>query len=423
MKNHLTLILFLIVVSAFGQEKGIFTLDSCLHSAVLNYPDYRQLSMNNDVTDLNIKNIKTNYYPTLNLNGQASYQSDVTKVPVPPLPGFDMPAIPNDWYKLNLDIEEMIYDGGITSGQKKVELARQNVNDQKVRIELYQLKTRIYTLFFRIIFMKNNLSILKVLHKDLESRIKDAEVSLQNGMLLSADVDALKVEFYNIEQQIIGIQENMEASLQSLKEQTGLNIQSADNLILPEITIDNYPFENNRPEYILLKKQQEQVISLKNLSSSKRRPVFKAFGQAGYGRPGYDMLNPDFDDYYMVGLRLHWNIWDWGKVKREKQVFDLQNNIIKTTKETFDQNLRSELYQYIADIEKYKKIIGTDETIVKLQQNVVKTADSQLKNGTITSTNYLIEVNKLLKANLSLEAHKLQLIFSKYQYLTAIGNL
>ena len=107
MKNHLTLILFLIVVSAFGQESGQFTLDSCLNSAVINYPNFRQLSLNKNIFDLNISNIKTNYYPTLNLNGQASYQSDVTKVPAPPIPGFDMPVLEKDWYKINLDIEEM----------------------------------------------------------------------------------------------------------------------------------------------------------------------------------------------------------------------------------------------------------------------------------------------------------------------------
>jgi hypothetical protein len=52
----------------------------------------------------------------------------------------------------------------------------------------------------------------------------------------------------------------------------------------------------------------------------------------------------------------------------------------------------------------------------------VKTASSQMDNGTITTTNYLIEVNKRVKSELNLEAHKLQLIFANLQYLTAVGN-
>jgi outer membrane protein TolC len=174
---------------------------------------------------------------------------------------------------------------------------------------------------------------------------------------------------------------------------------------------------------MLLDKQQLQVMALKSLTKARRIPVLMAFGQAGYGRPGYDMLNDNFDDYYMVGIRLHWNIWDWGKTKREKQVFDIQNNIINAQKETFNQNLRADLHKRIADIEKYEKIIGRDEEIVRLQKNVVETADRQLKNGTITSTAYLIELNKMTEAKLNLEAHKLQLIYAKYQYLTSVGNL
>ena len=194
----------------------------------------------------------------------------------------------------------------------------------------------------------------------------------------------------------------------SLNELTKLDIENSDDLVEPELSIDNYDFVNNRPEYILFNKQQSQLVAMKSLAGSKRLPVLMAFGQLGYGRPGYDMLNDNFDDYYLIGARLHWKIWDWWKVKREKQIFDLQNEIILSQKETFDQNLKADLHQRIAGIEKYEKIIGSDEIIVKLQQNVVNTAENQFKNGTITSTNYLIEVNKTVSAKLNLEAHKLQ---------------
>ncbi|HDO27702.1 MAG TPA: hypothetical protein ENH02_06255, partial [Bacteroidetes bacterium] len=146
MKNKLTLLFFAFVFSAFGQESEKISLDSCLKSAVNNYPNIRQMGLNKDISDLNIKNIKTNYYPTLNLNGQASWQSDVTKVPVPPIPGFDMPVLDKDWYKINLDVNQMIYDAGVTSGQKNVELAKLAVNNQKVQIDIYQLKERINNL-------------------------------------------------------------------------------------------------------------------------------------------------------------------------------------------------------------------------------------------------------------------------------------
>jgi outer membrane protein TolC len=421
MKKYILIFLFFGLIMQLKSQS--VTLQMCRDSAVSNYPNLRQILLNSEAYELNIKNIKTNYYPKLNLNGQASYQSDVTKIPEFPFPSLDVPEISKDWYKINLDIEQMIYDGGVTSGQQKVETAKYEISDQKVQVELFQLKEHINQLYFNILFLRKNIEVLEVLHQNLQTRIKDATVAHENGMLLSSDVDALQVELYRAEQKITEKKEDLVALVATLSELTRLNIPTADDLIVPEIKLESYDFVNNRPEYMLLDKQQSQVMALKSLTKARRIPVLMAFGQAGYGRPGYDMLNDNFDDYYMVGIRLHWNIWDWGKTKREKQVFDIQNNIINAQKETFNQNLRADLHKRIADIEKYEKIIGRDEEIVRLQKNVVETADRQLKNGTITSTGYLIELNKMTEAKLNLEAHKLQLIYAKYQYLTSVGNL
>jgi outer membrane protein TolC len=406
-----------------AQTSTGISLEVCFQKAIENYPNRAQIEMNSQAYDLNIKNIKTNYYPSLNLNGQASYQSDVTKVPFPDIPGVEPVVLDKDWYKINLDVSQMIYDGGLTSGQKNLEESKRMLADQKINIELYQLKDRVNHLFFNTIFLRKNIEILEVLKKNLEASIKDAKTAFDNGMVLSADVDALQVEYYRTDQQIAEKEEDIVALLAALNELTGLNIQSSEALEVPEVTIDDFGFVNNRPEYVMLNQQQAQLMAMQSLATVKRRPVFSAFGQAGYGRPGYDMLKNEFDDYYMIGLRIHWNIWDWGKVKREREVFDIQNAIINTQKETFNQNLRADLHQRIANINKYEKMISTDEIIVDLQKNVQETSDAQMKNGTITSTTYLIELNKLVNARLNLEAHKLQLVYAKYQYLTAIGNL
>ncbi len=426
MKKRLLTNLFVMwALLSAAQPGGDVTLEMCFQKAVENYPNRQQISLNGDAYDLNVKNLKTNYYPTLDLNGQVSYQSDVTKVPFPDIPGstLEFPVLDKDWYKINLDVAQMIYDGGLTSGQKQLEMVKRDIANQKVMVELYNLKDRVNHLYFNIVFLRKNLEILKVLQKSLEATIDDARSAFETGMLLASDVDALRVEYYRSGQQITEKQEDMAALLAALNELTGMQIETAAALKVPEPAFNRYEYVNNRPEYILLGQQQSQLTVMQSLATVKRRPVFTALGQAGYGRPGYDFLNVNFDDYYMVGLRMHWNFWDWGKVKREKLVLGIQNEIIRTQKESFDQNLRADLHQHLANITKYEKMIEMDETIVRLQQNVLKTSDAQLKNGTITSTTYLVELNKLASTRLNLEVHKLQLVFAKYQYLAATGDL
>jgi len=240
MRKYMLIILFFSL--AIQPEAQTVTLQMCRDSAVRNYPNIQQIMLNKETYELNIKNIKTNYYPKLNLNGQASYQSDVTKIPDMPLPAFDIPEISKDWYKINLDVEQMIYDGGMTAGQKKVEAVRHEISDQKIQIELYQLKERVNQLYFNILFLRKNIEVLEVLHQNLTTRIKDARVAHENGMLLSSDVDALQVELYRAEQKITEKEEDLAALIASVNEITHLNIQSADELIIPEIKLENYDF-------------------------------------------------------------------------------------------------------------------------------------------------------------------------------------
>ena len=424
MKHKSLLLLFFLPIILFGQSSSVFTLTNCYDSAVNNYPNLRQLELNIAIFNLNTKNIKAAYYPILNLCGQVSYQSDVTKMPFGNnIPGISVEELDKDWYQINLNIEQLIYDGGLTSSRKKLEEADFKVADQKLQVQLYQLKASINHLYFNIIFLNKNREILNVLVNNLQIRIDDAQIAFENGMLLSSEIDAIKVEKNSTIQRLIEIDEDVSALISSLNEISGLEIETADQLDFQEMEISDYIFINNRPEYLLLSLQQEKISALKSITAVKRMPVFAAFGQLGYGRPGYDMLNNSFDDYYKVGASLRWNIWDWNNVKRQKQVYEIQNQIINTEKETFDQNLKADLHKKISDINKYQKLLETDLEIVRLQENVVKTANNQMDNGSITATNYLIEVNKKVKANLNLEAHKLQLAYSKILYLTAIGKI
>ncbi len=420
---YIGLILFFpaILIAQEGQQK--FSLQQCLQEAVKHFPTQKQFQLNQSKYALEQNNIKKNYLPQMNLNGQASYQSDVTKVPSPPIPGFDMPVISKDWYKINFDLDQLIWDGGLTKSQKELQTADYKISDQQVKIKTFALKKQVNILYFNILFLQANLDALHVLVNDLNARIKEAEVAQQNGTLLQADVDALKVNQMLAEQQIIEKAGDQKGLIASLNQLTRLKIISAKELITPKARITSYTFVNNRLEYQLFNLQKSKLTALEKMTTVKRMPVFKLFGQAGYGRPGYDLLNDKFDTYYMAGVRLHWNIFDWNRAKHEKQILNIQSDIIHTEQETFNQSLRAELDKQLAGIQKFEKLIKTDKEILQLQRNVVDAAGNKLKNGTITATSYLIELNKDVKAQLTMQAHKLQLLFAKYQYLTAIGNL
>ncbi len=414
--------LLLVPFMTFAQVSAEISLPLCQQKAIEHFPTRQQYGLNQKKHGLESENIRKNYWPALSFTSQLSYQSDVTKVPVS-LPGISMPTLDKDWYKFNVDLDQLIWDGGITKKQQTLEAIDYQIADQNIKIKTYKLKQQVNLLYFNILFLKENIKVLNTLTADLDARIKDAQTAVDNGMLLQADLDVLRVKKMEVAQQITEKQENLKGLLGAMEEITGLKNMDAGQFRSPQIQLDDFTFVNHQPAFAMLSMQQARLDVAKEMAEAQRRPMLKAFGQIGYGKPGYDMLNPDFDTYYMFGLRIHWKIWDWGKTKHQKEILDIQKRIIETEKQSFNQNLKAELQQRRAEILKFEKLLNSDREILQLQENVVATAGRRLKNGSITPSNYLIELNKQMRSRLNNEAHRLQLIFAKYRYLTSIGNL
>jgi outer membrane protein TolC len=186
-------------------------------------------------------------------------------------------------------------------------------------------------------------------------------------------------------------------------------------LAKPSIATD-FSKDNNRPELKLFDLQNEQIEVSKEAISKNNLPKINAFGQAGYGNPGLNMLDNSFQTFYMVGLKANWNVFDWNKSKIEKQALSISENIITTEKETFLLNNNLQVQEMENEIKKSEEIIKTDSEIISLREYVVKSSDAQLRNGVITSSEYLIELTNLYEAKNNQKVHEIQGALAKANY-------
>jgi outer membrane protein TolC len=139
--------------------------------------------------------------------------------------------------------------------------------------------------------------------------------------------------------------------------------------------------------------QSEKLEKVNYLNEAKRFPYIGLFGQFGYGYPGMNMLDDKADIIYSFGVTLSWNIWDWGKIKREKQINLVMKEKITTQRDVFDKNLRIATAQVSNNIKKLEATIEKDKEIIELRERITRTKESQLKNGVITSSAYIVELN------------------------------
>ncbi|MFA5781977.1 MAG: TolC family protein [Bacteroidales bacterium] len=408
-------------ISAFSQNTDTLTLDFCQQKAIENYPLIKQKDLINKTSELKLFNITKTYLPQLSLNGQATYQSDVTEIPIH-IPGMEIPSLYKDMYKATFDVTQVVYDGGFTVRQKKLEAISLQSNLQSLETELYKIKDNVNTIYFSIVALQENKKLLLLLKKDIKNKLTKVESGVKNGILLESNADVLKAEIIKIEEQIIELESGIESGLKMLGDYMSQVISDGVAFKLPETTVVATDYENARPEIKVFELQQQKLNVSKSLLDCKLMPKVAGFGQLGYGRPGLNMLSNSFDSYYMVGAKITWALWDWNQSKNEKRLLDLQSQVLNTQKESFIQGIKILLEKNIADIQKYQDLLVKDKEIIALREKIIKSAASQLENGTITATEYLTELNAASQAKVNMESHKIQLVKASVDYLTTKGK-
>ena len=201
---------------------------------------------------------------------------------------------------------------------------------------------------------------------------------------------------------------------QELNESTKLEEPSSNNFISD--------VEINRPELKLFSSQLNMIDNQDGLTISKILPKASLFFQGGYGKPTLNMLQNQFDWFYITGARLTLPLSNFYSYGNEKEINEISKKNIEAQKETFLLNTNITVKQQFQEIEKLKKLISVDKEIIDLRTSVKEAAKSQLENGVITSNDFIRELNAEDTAKQNLAIHTTQLLLAEYNYKITTGN-
>lgn len=396
------------------------TLDQCQKWARENHPALKQLGIYQQILNLKNENNTTSYLPQVNLNGQATYQSDVTKIGIS-LPNIKIPTVDKDQYKIYLDLKQTIWDGGLSKAKEVINNAENAGNQQQTEVELYQVKERVNQFFFTSFLIQENLKILEKKIETINERKNILESAVKNGMVLSAELDQLLAESIKTRQQVLELNSNLKTVRYALSILTGKTSEQFQKLVLNDEAISG-KISLKRPELDLFSKQSELLEANSVLLKKQRNPKFFGFGQAGYGRPGLNMLSTKFDTYYMLGLGFSWNVFDWKTTSRQQQVLKLQQEVIQTKQQSFIQNIDIATDQQQKQIKQITELLNTDQELIDVRERITKTSASKLENGTITTADYVQDLNAEITARIARETHKIQLQEARTKLENIRGN-
>ncbi|QKH88396.1 TolC family protein [Prevotella melaninogenica] len=408
--------LALIMLSSVSRAQ---TLEECQQAAEKNYPLIKQYGLIAKTTQLTVKNIQKGWLPQLTASAQATYQSAVTAWPesmqtMYQQMGLNMRGLRKDQYKIGVDLQQTIYDGGAISSQRNIAQQEGKVQEVQTETNLYQVRRRVNEMYFSLLLLNEQIQLNEDVKALLQSSEKKLSAMVKGGTAATSDLDNVRAERLSVEQQ----NENLKQQKLMLQRMLSVFCGFEVNNTQKPKPIQIASLVNKRPEMRLYNSQLELTEAKEKALDTQLRPKLGLFAQGFYGYPGLnmfeDMMNRKWSLNGIVGVKLSWNVSALYTHKNDKARLNAQQEMIENAREVFLFNNKLEEIQQSENINRYQTMMKSDDEIIVLRTNVRKAAESKLTHGIIDVISLLREINNENAAKTQQTIHEIDMLKEMY---------
>jgi len=395
------------------------TLEECQQAAEKNYPLIKQYGLIAKTTQLTVKNIQKGWLPQLTASAQATYQSAVTAWPesmqtMYQQMGLNMKGLRKDQYKISVDLQQTIYDGGAISSQRNIAQQEGKVEEAQTETNLYQVRRRVNEMYFSLLLLNEQIQLNEDVKVLLQSSEKKLSAMVKGGTAATSDLDNVRAERLSVEQQNENLKQQKLMLQRMLSVFCGLEVNNTQKPAPIQIASS----VNNRPEIRLYNSQLELTEAKEKALDTQLRPKLGLFAQGFYGYPGLnmfeDMMNRKWSLNGIVGIKLSWNVSALYTHKNDKARLSAQREMIENVREVFLFNNKLEEIQQNENINRYQTMMKSDDEIIVLRTNVRKAAESKLAHGIIDVISLLREINNENAAKTQQSIHEIDMLKEMY---------
>ena len=419
-----TITLFLALVSyapCFAQ----LSIEACYEKARANYPLIKQYGLIEKTKEYNLSNAAKGYLPQVTFSAQATYQSDVTEIPINldaiGLTGVEIPSVSQDQYKMELALSQTLWDGGAIRSERKALHTQAEVDQRDMDVNMYTINERVNQLYFGVLLADAQLEQNKVLQAELRRSCEQVSSYIKNGIAQQSDLDAIRVDLLKAKQTEAQFEHTKRAYREMLSRLIGEEIGEETRLVKPE-AVRPLTKENNRPELELYQAQIRNLRAQDSRITAGMMPKLGLFVTGGYGKPGLDMFEDNFKVYYLAGVKLSWNLGSLYTRKNDRRKIQTGIRSIETQRETFLFNTSLDVAQRNATIDKYIDQLKYDDEIIALRGSVKRASEAKMANGTLSGTDLTRDIHAEQSAIQDKILHEIELLMAIYNLRYAINN-
>ena len=398
------------------------TLEECQQAAERNYPLIQQYGLIGKTTELTVSNIQKGWLPQVSASAQATYQSDVVSWPDEMKTmmngmGINMKGLKKDQYRVGIDVQQTIYDGGVIGSQKRIAREQGKVQAAQNDINIYNVRKRVNEMYFGLLLIDEQIKLNSDLQTLLGGNERKLESMTKRGTAAESDLQNVKAERLNAVQLATELASQKQMLLRMLSIFCGIEVKEVQK---PQMKAQGGGMiaDNRRPELKVLDAQIGVLNAQEKALNAALMPKVGVFAQGFYGYPGLnmfeDMMHRKWSLNGIIGARVTWNIGALYTRKNDKAKLQLQRDMTENSRDVFLFNNNMEQIQQHENIARYQKLMTHDGEIISLRQAVRKAAESRLAHGIIDVNDLVREINQENAARVQQSIHEIEMLKEIY---------
>ena len=340
------------------------------------------------------------------------------------VPNTVFPGIPHDTYDAHLIALQRLYDPSL-GPRADVERANLATAEARVQTNVYAMRSEVNDAFFAAALAEARAGELTAVISDLETQLRVAQARVREGTALPSESATIQAELLRRRQDRDDLLTTRNASLGVLSALTDHEIASTDTLALPDladaVAAARVSLPHARPEYAQFARTREQLAAQERTITAQTRPRVSAYGRLGYGKPGLNFLATDFNSYWIAGVQVQWAPWNWRNTDRDREVLELQQQIVASDEDAFTAATRRAVERQLADIDRLTASLRTDDAIIALRDRLERETQHRYAEAVVTAAEYVDRRNDVLAGRLTRVGHEVELAQARARYLTTIG--
>lgn len=404
------------------------TLEACQQLACDHYPEIRQYDLIRQSKQYDLSNAARSWLPQVSFSAQATWQNRVPEFPsalsgMLDQAGVSLRGLDKDQYKVALEVNQTIWDGGQSQADRRVIEATADEHRQATEVDLYAVKGRVNDLYFGILLLEERLGQTDLTIALLQSNLDKVRSLVTNGVAMQTDADAVEAELLSVQQQRVQIEASRESYRRMLELFIGQRL--AERLERPEL-VEEISGESARPELAWIDAQQERLAAQELSVKSATRPRFGVFAQGYYGYPGLDyfagMVSTDWTWNALIGVKMSWNFGAYYTKKNRLSNLRVAKQQLDIQRDVFLFNTDLQVAEKQGNISRLRRALADDDRIVALRRSVREAAESKLRNGVIDTNDLLRKITDEASARSARSLREVELLKAIYELKYTINR-